>query len=104
MMVSKEEVQISDVLGKDDYTLGESVHIEDNFSIKYDGTPIKKDLAGVDLAVQLSINFNVELTDLVTQYLACRLSDTNIQVDDKEIENPTKEKIDEAFKEVIENK
>ena len=103
MEVSKREVQISDILGTKDYGLEDTIDIEDGFSIKYNGTPVQKDLSGVDFVVQLSLNFNVELTDLVSQYLAYRVGNATIQIENKKIENPTKEKIDEAFQEAIED-
>ncbi|MBX0288441.1 hypothetical protein EGH22_19090 [Halomicroarcula sp. F28] len=100
---SKEEVKISEILGEKDYNLGETIDVEEGFSIRYDGSPIQKDVSGIDFAVQFSINFNVELTDLVSEYLAYRIGKATIQIGDEEIENPTKEKIDEAFREAIED-
>lgn len=103
VLVPKEDVQISEFLQTKDYSLRDTVDIEDGFSITYDGTPTQKSIESLDAVVQLSFNFNIELTDIVSQYLAYRCATTNIKIEDKEINNPTKEKIDEAFREAIED-
>jgi len=102
--VPKKEVQLSEILGTIDYSLDETVEIEDEFSITYKGEPHKKDLGSTELITHLSLNFNIELTDFVSEYIAYKIGDSDIKIGNKDIENPTKEKIDEAFREALEDR
>jgi len=91
-----------ELLEKDKVSTEEDVEVREGVEITYDGRKIEKSL-GADVVVNFTLNLDLATIGIAAFYLYEKFSNSNADliIDGEEIEDLSKEKIEEVLQEMV---